>query len=823
MNALCELVTRKQRQPKLTTSNQQSKKENEVHTLLNDLKYAIRQLIKSSTFTVVAVLLLAVGIGANVTIFSMLNAVKLRSLPVPAPHELRVFKWEDTDSRASADNNFIQRLPNGNWTADFFTYQNYCLFRDEVADAAEIIAMRGLWTPGIRVKGQECKGGGMLVSGNFFDGLGLDALFGRTLRPDDDRPDAVPVAVISHSFWKQYFGGNPDALGKSVTLKGKVFAVVGVLPENFLGPQIGQKNDVYIPIASQPKNNPVLVMARVASHHEQRVQKQCTTLFQRVIYPDASNEAWKSLSIVFEDGARGRGRSNAYKVRPLRVLIPIVITILIIIVINLTGLHLARGAARQHELSIRGALGAGRWRLMRQLLMEAILLACLGTGLGLLLASWSKTTIAKLVWIQISGYDLQYDGLVLGFTLLLFVLTVLLSGLLPAFRSTRTDPLDGIREKASTGRLPLGLGKTLVIAQVGLAFLLLTGAGLFIRTYCKLIYMDKGFNTKNLLTFKIDPGPAGYKGEQLTNFNDQVATAIASLPGVQALTRSKDFLVTGGGSARHKNVGNAYFSTMGIPLVRGRDFKASDENELRKVIINELQARQFFGDEDPIGKVLPVPSRYPEFQGQVIGVCRNFKCFDVRKEMKPAMFYYSRSSKLLCYAVRTRVPPKTLIPAIRQVVADIDSTVSLGPILTQEDRINSMFEREQRLGKIACGAALVAVSLLCLGLYGLQAYLVTHRTREIGVRVALGASRRQVVVSILRSSCFLGALGVLFGLPAAFASMGIIRSYIWGVKLFDPVALAGSGIMILIVSLVAAYFPARRAARIDPMEALRYE
>ena len=184
MNALCELVTRKQRQPKLTTSNQQSKKENEVHTLLNDLKYAIRQLIKSSTFTVVAVLLLAVGIGANVTIFSMLNAVKLRSLPVPAPQELRVFKWEDTDSRASADNNFIQRLPNGNWTADFFTYQNYCLFRDEVADAAEIIAMRGLWTPGIRVKGQECKGGGMLVSGNFFDGLGLDALFGRTLRPD---------------------------------------------------------------------------------------------------------------------------------------------------------------------------------------------------------------------------------------------------------------------------------------------------------------------------------------------------------------------------------------------------------------------------------------------------------------------------------------------------------------------------------------------------------------------------------------------------------------------------------------------------------------
>ncbi|MBN2313657.1 MAG: ABC transporter permease [Sedimentisphaerales bacterium] len=799
---------------------------NEMSIIINDFRYAIRQLVKSPFFTVVVILLLGFGIGANVTIFSMLNALKLRSIPVPKPNELHVFKWEGTP-KASADNNFVWRLPNGDFTSDLFSYQNYCLFRDEVADTAQIMAMKALWWPGIYVKGQKCKGGAMWVSGNFFDGLKLSALFGRTLRVDDDRPDTASVAVISHSFWKNYFGGDPSALGESVTVNNNTFTVVGVLPQDFIGPEIGQKQDIYIPVKSQSKIEPVIVMARIPSGHEQKVREQCEALFQRVIFPIITNNAEKKLSIVFEDGARGRHRYTRYKVEPLRVLIPIMITILIVIVFNLTGLQLARCARRQHELSIRKALGAGRWRLTRQLLTESFLLVCIGTGLGLLLASWSKTAIAKLIWIHISGYDLRNDGLVLGFTLFISILTVLFFGALPALRSMRLDPLDGLREKAITGRMPLKLGKGLIIAQVGLAFLLLTGAGLFIRTSYTLTHVDKGFNTKNLLTFKIDPDSAGYKGEQLMNVNDQVAAAIEALPGVHALTRSKDFLVTGGGgmfgNARRKIVGSNYFTTMGIPLVRGRDFKASDEDEARKVILNELLAQELFPDEDPIGKPLPVPSRFPEYQAQVVGVCRNFKCFDVRKELAPAMFYHSRNSELLCYAVRTQVSPSILIPAIRQAVADIDSAVSLGFIMTQEERIHSMFVREQRLGNVACVAAFVAVSLLCLGLYGLQAYLVTYRTREIGVRLALGATRKQVVMPILRSSCILGVFGVFWGIPAALASMGIIRGYVWGVKLFDPVTLICSGILIFIVSLVAAYLPARRAAKIDPMEALRYE
>ncbi len=792
----------------------------------NDVKYAIRRLIKSPGFAVVVILLLAFGVGTNVTIFSMLNALKLRSIPVPKPDELHVLEWEGS-SLASADNNFLWMLPNGDFAGDLFTYQNYCLFRDEVGNTAQITAMKGLWWPKIQVNGQQCKGGAMWVSGNFFDGLKLNALLGRTLRPDDDSPNAAPAAVISHSFWKSNFGGDPKTLGQSVTVKDNAFTIVGVLPKDFVSPEIGQMHDVYIPVNSQSQIEPVTIMVRIASGHEQKVREQCEALFQRVIFSKTKGDKDKKVSLVFEDGARGRYRYTRYKSKPLQVLIPIGIIILIVIVTNLTGLQLARCASHQHELAIRGALGAGRWRLMRQLLTESFLLVFIGTALGLILASWCKIAIAKMIWIHITGYDFGNDGLVLGFTLLISVLTMLFFGALPALRSVRFNPLDGLREKTTTGRIPLRLGKGLVIAQVGLAFLLLTGAGLFIRTSHKLTHVDKGFDTKNLLTFKLDPKLSGYQGDQLTNINDLIATTIEALPGVKAVTRSEHFLITGGGgmfgNARRKVVGTSYFSTMKIPLLRGRDFETSDEDGDRKVIINELLAKELFPNEDPIGKYLPLPQNLVEFQGQVVGVCRDFKCFDVRRDLEPAMFYHSKSNKLLCYAVRTTTPPSTMIPVIRKVVADIDSAVSIEPIMTQEDRIHSMFIREQRLGQVACVAAFVAASLLCLGLYGLQAYLVTHRTREIGVRLALGATKRQVVMPILRRSGILGIFGVLWGIPAALASLGVIRGYVWGVKLFDPVTLATAGTLIFIISLIATYIPARQAARIDPMEALRYE
>jgi predicted permease len=817
-------------------------------TFFKDLQYGTRQLIKSPVFTIVAVLSLALGIGANITIFSMLNAVKLRSLPVHKPHELHVFKWEGEGTKASVDNNFIFRSPNGNWTADLFSYQNYCLFRDNVTDATEIMAT-GHLGGSIHVNGQRCQSMGMIVSGNFFDGLGLNALLGRTLRPDDNRPGADLVAVVSHAFWKQHLGLDPKVLGQSVTVKERVFTVVGVLSQNFLGPQIGRTVDVYVPISAvQPKVGSVGIMARIEARHEQKVQKQCEMLFQRAIYPSAAldakkskslsnlfrrairhaapKESEKSLSILFEEGGRGRERYTVYKFKPLRVLIPIMAAVLLIVCVNLAGLLLARGAVRQHELSIRGALGAGRWRLIRLLLAETVLLSCLGAGMGLLIGSWSKAAIAKMVWIHTSGFDLRNDGLVLGFTLALSVTTLLIFGILPAFRSTRLNPVDGLREKGTTRRLPLRLGRTLVIAQVGLAFLLLTGAGLFVRTSLRLSHADKGFDTENLLTFVINPGSADYQGERVENFHDQAAAAIVSLPGVQALTRSERFLIVDGsgssGGICYRHVGNAFFSTMGIPLLKGRDFKASyDESESKAVIINELLARQLFPGKDPIG--MPMPFR-PGFQ--VIGVCQNFKCCAIKEEMEPHAFFHYRRNKntaRLCYAVRTTVSPKTLIPAMRKAVAGIDSTIALDYMLSQDDRIDSSFKRERNLAHIACGAALMAVFLLYLGLYGLQAFLVTHRTREIGVRVALGASRKQVLAPILRSSFFLGVLGVLLGLPVALATMGVIRSYIWGVTLHDPATLAGSAMMILLVSVVAAYFPARRAACIDPMEALRYE
>ena len=797
-----------------------------------DIKYAARQLIKSPGFTLVALLTLAFGIGANTVVFSMLNAVKLRTLPVSKPDELHVIKWEGKESRASVDNNFIFRKPDGTWTADLFSYENYCLFRDNVSDATAIMATGYLGGP-IRVDGQLCQAGGMTVSGNFFEGLGLKASLGRTLRPEDDRPGAELVAVVSHAFWTQYLDLDPKVLGQSMTIKETSYTIVGVLPKNFLGPQVGQTKDVYVPISAlHPQMGNVGILARIKDRDQQKVQTQCGMLFKRAIYPDGSDDPAKALSIVYEDGARARGRDAAYKLQPLRVLVPIMGAVLLIVCVNLAGLLLARGAVRQHDLSIRGALGAGRWRLMRLLLAETALLACLGTGLGLLLAAWSKTAIAKMVWVHTSGFDLRNDSVVLGFTLALAVTTLLIFGLLPAFRSTRVNPVDGLREKGTTRRQSLKLGKTLVIAQVGLAFILLTGAGLFIRTSVRLAHLDPGFDTDNLLTFVLNPGSAGYQGERVEHYHDRAAEAITSLPGVQALTRSDRFLIVDSGGAlsfrgedglsmRYRDVGNAYFTTMGIPLLKGRDFKATyDEGESGVVIINELLAQRLFPGKDPIGL------RIPGLGLQIIGVCQNFKCDNLKGDIEPYLFYHYRHKKnvsRLCYAVRTTVPAETLIPAMRQAVADLDSEVKLDYVMLQDDRIASTFDRERNLAYIACGAALVAVLLLYLGLYGLQAFQVTQRTREIGVRVALGASRIQVLGPVLRTSLFLGLIGVLLGLPIALTTMGVIRSYVWGVNLRDPITLISSAIMILLVSLVAAYFPARRAAKVDPMEALRYE
>ena len=685
----------------------------------------------------------------------------------------------------------------------------------------------------IRVNGQLCQAGGMTVSGNFFEGLGLKASLGRTLRPEDDRPGAELVAVVSHAFWTQYLDLDPEVLGQSMTIKETSYTIVGVLPKNFLGPRIGQTKDVYVPISAlHPQMGNVGILARIEDRDKQKVQAQCGMLFKRAIYPDGTDDPAKALSIVYEDGGRARGRDVAYKLQPLRVLVPIMGAVLLIVCVNLAGLLLARGATRQYDLSIRGALGAGRWRLMRLLLAETALLSCLGTGLGLLLGSWSKAAIAKMVWGHTSGIDLRNDAVVLGFTLALAVTTLLIFGLLPAFRSTRVNPVDGLREKGTTRRLSLKLGKTLVIAQVGLAFILLTGAGLFIRTSVRLAHLDPGFDTDNLLTFVLNPGSAGYQGERVENFHDRAAEAITSLPGVQALTRSdRFFIVENGGviafrgedalSMRYRDVGNAYFTTMGIPLLKGRDFKATyDEGESQVVIINELLAQRLFPGKDPIGL------RIPGLGFQVIGVCQNFKCDNLKEDIEPYMFYHYRHKKnvsRLCYSVRTTVPAEALVPAMRQAIAELDSEVKLDYVMLQDDRIASTFERERNLAYIACGAALMAVFLLYLGLYGLQAFQVAQRTREIAVRVALGASRIQVLGPVLRTSLVLGILGVLLGLPIALATLGVIRSYIWGVNLHDPVTLTSSAIMILFVSVVAAYFPARRAARVDPMEALRCE
>ncbi len=804
-------------------------------TTINDIKYALRQLRKSPGFTTVAVLSLALSIGANTAIFSLLNAVLLRPLPVKNPKALRHVNWEGNIT------------PETNWTSldreTIFPYQVYLDFHDHAKGVSEVFAfLDDDFSFFARDRAEMVNGS--IVSGNFFRGLGLNALLGQTITPDHDQRDAEPVTVISYAAWQRYFAGDPDVVGESVILETNSFTIVGVLPQDFLGLVPGKRKDFYVSLSALPQIRGasaeenrdwwISIVARLAPDTpERQAQASMEALYARIVQTAHSRETQKRAHIILQDASCGILVHQRDLIKSLHMLLGLVAIVLIVTCINLAGLLLARGTQRQHELAVRAALGAERWRLIRQLLTESVLIVMVGAILGLVLAFWGKMALFSLLLPPETVLNLHSDHRVLVFTLVVALILALLAGLLPAFRSTRSSSVAILKDRSGLGVPRLRLGKVLVSVQIGLSLILLMGAGLFTRTLVNLYQVDPGFDTNNLLVFEVDEYAAGYEEQRAKDFHERFSTSLRSLPGVQSIGSSTFTLLNGQYNStrfylpndskryrsRHMDVDQSFLETMGIPLVLGRDFNPSDFEISRKVVIvNQALAKSAFSNENPINRIIQIYSEKEEFR--IIGVCADIRSYDIKKPSEPTIFFPDSGSS---YKVRTAMDPQSLIPAVRKTLAAIDPTIPISDIKTQTKQLDESIARERCFASLAMALAFLAVLLSCIGLYGVIAYNVARRTGEIGIRMALGAGPKDVAWPVLRSALLMVTVGILIGVPAIFVLIKIVRNYLFGIAPYDPATLAGTLILLVLVAVTAAWIPAWRAAKIDPMEALRYE
>jgi predicted permease len=821
-------------------------------TLWQDLRHGLRMLMKSPGFTAVAVLSLALGIGANTALFSLINGILLKPLPVRRPQELRTISWAGGRVSGVSFSGSVHTMRDGRRCSGSFSYPTYCAFRDQAEGFSDVFAFAELGDLTVVANGAASTARAMVVSGNFFEGYGARPLLGRAISPKDDQPGAEPVAVVTHRFWERHFGLDPNVLGKALTVNKASFTVVAVLPRSYAGPRAGDMADIYVPMAAQPLLNPdnplaslqhwwVEIMGRLSPQtSEARARASLAVLFDRALA--ASDSRVDQPTILLEDGSRGVLTQRRLMARPVWMLLALVGVVLVIACANVAGMLLARGAARQQEMAVRAALGAGRWRLIRQSLADSLLLALTAGVLGLLLSIWVKAALMSSLTALLAGthFNVQLDRTVLLFTLAISVCSALLFGLLPAWHVSRVHPVAGLGHPRGQGPLRLRTGKTLVAAQVALSLLPAAMAGLLARSLVNLHNVDPGFDVENLLVFRLHADEAGYEKQKGADFYEEVRRAIAGLPGVRAVALSHQNLLTGGVSifsvsfpgrsmpaeqhlhAHQLTISDGFFATMGIPLLRGRDFNRTDTPASAPVmIVNEAFGREFLPQEDAVGQLVRSGGR----EYEIIGVCADARYGSVRGRMMPTMYlaYAQQSIGWACFQVRTARPPLSLAPAVRKIVAERDIDIPVRRLTTQA----YLFARSislERLCTLLCGAlALLALLLVCIGLYGLLAFSVARRTGEIGIRMALGARAQDVAGPIVRQALRLTVIGIAVGLPAVLLATRILRSVVYGITPYDPVALIGTVLVLLVVAAGAAWLPARRAARIDPMAALRYE
>ncbi|MEP7339671.1 MAG: ABC transporter permease [Acidobacteriota bacterium] len=828
--------------------------------MFQDLRYGVRMLLKSKMFTVVAVLSLALGIGANTAIFSLLDAVLLKSLPVQEPDKLVLF-GDGVGSGLTSD------FPNGR--SNLFSYPFYQKVRqrNEVfSDVASLLSMTWSVHGTVNANGAHGEVEQMdvqLVSGTYFTVLGVKPGLGRTFtEADDQTPGGHPVAVVSHAWWENRLGADPAAVGKAITIDQTVYTIIGVAPKEFFGTTVGQAPDLWVPLAMEPQLPPahwngrkdkeaqsLHLIARLKNGvSKEQANAAVNLLFKRYLQDWAgvqpSAERLRDMQQArIELTPVGKGLSSLRREfsLSLRILMAVVGLVLLIACANVANLLLARAAARQKEFAVRLAVGAGRIRLIRQLLTESILLAGLGGVAGVLLAWWGSRLLVLLASTSAEPLplDVTPNARILGFTLLASLLSAIIFGTVPALRAARIEPnsvLKGGKGTAqATSQSPVG--KALVIVQVALSLLLLVGAGLFVRTLINLQNLPAGFNQQNTSLFRVDTSLTGYKKAEFAALLREVEEKVQAVPGVQAASFSflvfnqgfwtSEILIRGqtlpeeGRGIKNNVVGRDYFTAMGIPLVAGRGFEPQDNYQSPKVaVISETLAQRFFPNSSPLGK------RFGKTSGEefeIVGVVKDAKYRRLTEQALPMAYYpYAQGSGPLDnLVVRFSGAPDAALQSVRQAIKQVNRNLSVDEVVSLSEHVGRTLVQQRLVARLASFFGLLALLLACVGLYGVLSYAVTRRTNEIGIRLALGAQSKDVLWLVLREAFTLVLIGVLIGLPASLAATQTASTLLFGLKPNDPLTIVFATLLLVAISALAAYLPARRAAQVNPMVALR--
>lgn len=841
-----------------------------LERLLQDLRYTGRILRNSPGFTIVAILSIALGIGVNTAIFSLIDAVLLKPLAVRNPEQL-VTVGDPTHTGA---------LSEGAGRSDIFSYPFFERFRarqqvfNDVYASGRCERLDVALANGSPIGTTENNVRGRFVTGNFFSLLGVHSRIGRVFTEPEVRiPGSAPVIVIGDGFWQRTFAGDPGVIGQTLIVGGSKFTIIGVMPAEFSGDVVGASTDIWFPMTMQAQANPghdslkdpqvnwLLLMGRLKpgvsiGQADASIQVIGHRLFEELYKNAQSAEGLQELlraKIEVAPGGKGFSRVRHELAAPLMILMGIVSLVLLISCANVANLQLARAAARGREMSLRLAVGAARTRLLRQLLTESFVLSAAGAALGLMLALWATRLFLRLVSgsMQI-GLNVHLDATILWFTVAAAFLAGLLFGLAPAIQATRVDLISALKESKSepSKAFARGFGKALIVSQIVFSLVLLVCAALFIRTLQNLEKVDVGYARDGLLLAQLDFKAAGYQDNRINQLVRDSLQKLQQVPGVEAVSASENGLFSGTDSEgnneiegfvphsledkvnHYDRVGPTYFYTVGSRIISGRGIGPQDTGGAPKVaVINEKMAQFYFPHENPIGRHIfdsDDPSGKNRIAITIVGVVRDVKQSDLR-EPAPRRFYLAMMQHRptdpidsLSLEIRVRVPSQSLMDSVRHAIKTVDPKLPID-LKTADGLIGEAVSQEKVVAQLTSFFGLLAVVLAAIGLYGVMSYLTVRRTTEIGIRMALGAHRPAVIGMVLRETFRLVVLGVILGMAASFFLAGLLAKSLFGLPAFDPLSTGMAAAVIAIAAALATYIPARRAARVDPISALRYE
>jgi predicted permease len=862
-----------------------------LEQLLQDLRYAWRAMRHNPGFTILAALSLALGIGANTAIYSLMDALLMRWLPVADPGSLVVLKWHVTGKKSLRVSvvhdvsGYFYRDPQTGVTTEIFPYPAFELLRKSTDVLSVLFAYNPAEKLNVLVRGQAEVANGLYVSGDFFRGLALVPEAGRFVASDDDLAGAAAVVVLSHAFAQGRFGDADSAVGQQAVINGVPFTVIGVAPPGFSGIDPASAPAFYIPMHAQllldperdPGANPgkpyldehyywVEMMGRLRPGVTMAQARAILgPVFERWVATTATNdEQRRNLpEFLLAEGSRGLDNLRREYSRPVYVLLALVALILAIACANIANLLLARATARRREMAVRLSMGAGRGRVIRQLLTESILLATIGGAAGVLIAVWGIRALTVVLAGGGKGSPIQADlnWNVLAAAVVLTLLTGVLFGLAPALQAARVDVMPVLKEARMAdprrrARLGLSLSRLLVVSQIAISLLLLVGAGLFVRTLSNMRGLEVGFRRENLLVFTLNAFQAGHRAPEIISFYSELEKRFGAIPGVRSasaanaplfddawgwpvvpLGRSRpEHAPTGRGSGaastatRVLATGPEFFKTMQIPLLAGREFDERDRGGSPfVVIVNEAWAKANLGGPNPVGQtVVSFGMHTKPQQMQVVGLVKNARYEELTGDF-PAIVYmpFQQRSDItvedMTFFLRTPGDPLAYASTVREIVRQADARIPVTNLGTQAAHVDEQMAQQILFARLCTGFAVLALAIACVGLYGTLSYSVARRTGEIGIRMALGAQRSTVVWMVLRDVAILAGVGLAISVPAALSASKLIESLLFGVKPNDPEALAAAIAILVGAALLAAYVPARRASRIDPIVAVRHE